>query len=390
MTTPPLRRARRSTGFLFFVLGSVMATWAAHIPDVKIHVGLNSAQLGIMLLTMGAGGLAAMMVTGRVVHWLGSGRISRWSAVATAASLPLPLFAPNAWLLAPALFLFGFTQGALDVAMNAQGVAVERAYQRPIMSSLHALFSIGGLAGAGYASLLLSLHVSITLHLVLVLAPLAIGWLFTHARLLPDYGHAEEAAPLFALPRGALLWLGAIAVLSMVGEGAVLDWSALYMRQGLGTGPAFAAAAFAAFSLTMTIGRFMGDGVVARHGDVAVLRGGALIAAVGLGVALVTGSPWAALLGFACVGLGFSNVVPLAFSAAGRVPGVSPGFGIAAVSTVGYGGFFVGPPAIGFVSQYAGLAVGLGLIPLFGVLIAVLAGQMRRSRTMKPASARGR
>jgi len=386
MTNRSLARARFSTSFLFFVLGSITATWAPHIPDVKAHLSLSPAMLGMMLLLMGAGAVTAMMVTGRLVHWLGSGRAARWAAVATAVTLPLPLFAPTPGLLAPALFLFGLAQGMMDVSINAQGVAVERAYARPVMSSLHALFSIGGLVGAGYASLLLWLGVSIPLHLVLVLVPLAIGWIVCHRHLLPDPGQVHEEAPLFAWPRGILLWLGMIAVLSMVAEGAVLDWSALYMRQGLGTGAAVAAAAFAAFSLTMTLARLTGDAIVSRYGDIAVLRGGGLIAALGLGVALVLGSPWAALVGFGCVGLGLANVVPLAFSAAGRVPGVSPGFGIAAVSTVGYGGFFVGPPAIGVVSQYAGLAVGLSLIPLFGLLIAWLAGCLRGRGAERPVS----
>jgi hypothetical protein len=373
-----LRRARGATGFLFFAAGVTLATWAPYIPVVKARLDIGASVLGLALLALAVGGMLAMSMTGWLVQRHGSGTVARGFALAVAVLLPLPILAPSlSWLVA-GLLVFGASHGAMDVAMNAQGVTVQRAYRRPVMSSLHALFSIGGLAGAGFAALMLWLDVAIAMHVALVSLAMIAGLLLTRGWMLDDRGHAQAEGLQLARPTGLLLLLGCIAVLSMVGEGAVLDWSAVYMHESIGASPAIAAGGFAAFSLTMAAGRLGGDALVARFGEVNVLRIGTLIAALGLGAALLVGHPLAALIGFACVGLGLANVVPVVFATAGRVPGVAPAHALAAVSTVGYFGFLVGPPAIGFTAEATSLPVALGSIVLFALIIAALAHHVGR------------
>ncbi len=372
-----MKAARRATSLVFFVAGALLATWGPHVPTVQERLALTPGVLGVVLLAPAVGGLAAMIVTAGLIQRFGSAGVTRLAGVAASVLLPVPVLAPSLSVLAGGLLAFGACLGATDVAMNAQGVEVERAYARPIMSSLHAQFSIGGLVGAGLATLLLSVHVTAAAHVVAVAAACAMavaasgGAMLADAPVAPD----DEANPRFARPRGLLLVLGVVGVLSMLGEGAMLDWAAVYLRSVLQVGPGMAAAGFAAFSATMTAGRLVGDRAVARLGRVRVLRGGGLVAGAGLALGLAFDSPAAAIAGFAAVGLGLANVVPLVFAAASRVPGISPGHGLAAVSTVGYFGFLVGPPAIGAVSEITTLTVGLCLVVAFSLAISVLAGQ---------------
>ncbi|WP_435105117.1 MFS transporter [Arhodomonas sp. AD133] len=366
-------RARVATAAMFFIAGAVLATWAPHIPTVQQRLGIGPGVLGMALLSIALGGILAMALTGYLVHRFGSARVTRLAAVAACLWLPAPVLAPSLAALIAALLVLGAVTGMLDVAMNAQGVTVERRYSRPIMSSLHAQFSIGGLAGAGLASVLLSLGWTASEHVLTVTALMAVAAIAAGPRLLPDHGEGTAEEPQWARPRGVLMLLGLIAVCSMLGEGAMLDWSAVYMRSEIGTGPGLAAAGFAAFSLTMTIGRLFGDALVHRLGNVAVLRIGTCLTTAGLGSALMIAHPAAALFGFASVGIGLSNVVPIVFAASSRVPGIPPGYGLAAVSTVGYCGFLVGPPVIGFIAELTSLTLGLGLVVLCAAVIALLA-----------------
>ncbi|WP_435099879.1 MFS transporter [Arhodomonas sp. AD133] len=371
-----MKAARRATSLVFFVAGALLATWGPHVPTVQERLDLTPGVLGVVLLAPAVGGLAAMIVTAGLIQHFGSARVTRTAGVVASLLLPVPVLAPSLSVLAGGLLAFGACLGATDVAMNAQGVEVERAYARPIMSSLHAQFSIGGLAGAGLATLLLSMHITASAHVVAVAAACAFAVAVAGGAMLADgQATAAEESPRFARPRGLLLVLGIVGVLSMLGEGAMLDWAAVYLRSVLEVGPGMAAAGFAAFSATMTAGRLMGDRVVARLGRVRVLRGGGLVAGTGLALGLAFDSPAAAVAGFAAVGLGLANVVPLVFAAASRVPGVPPGHGLAAVSTVGYFGFLVGPPAIGAVSELTTLTLGLSLVVAFSLTISVLAGQ---------------
>ncbi len=368
-----VRAARWAVLAIFFINGLVIASWVAHIPYIKAKFGLSEALLGLTLLVIAAGSVLSLTLVGGLIARFGSRQVTIVSTIAFCAVLPLLLLVPAFPLLLLSLAFFGLCIGAMDVAMNAQAVAVEEQYRRPIMSTFHALFSTGGLAGAGVASLLLSWGISPPAHLLGVALAMGATAIIALRYLLPSNVDQASDAPAIALPSGPLLSLGILAFFCLVAEGAMADWSAVYLHETLGTDASFAAAGFAAFSLAMALGRFAGDTLRARLHAVHLVQISAILAAAGLGTALLLGHPMAALAGFACVGLGLSNIVPVLFSAAGRTPGVTTGTGIAAVATAGYFGFLAGPPLIGFVAQVTTLSVGLGLVVLFTALIALSA-----------------
>jgi predicted MFS family arabinose efflux permease len=381
---PALRRARLAVATLFFANGCGLGSWVPHIPEVKLGHGLSDAVLGLALLSIAAGAVAALPVAGALVARFGSRPVTRGAALMFCAALPLPLLAPDFPSLLAALALLGVGSGALDVAMNAHAVLVEARYGRPIMSSFHGLFSIGGLAGAALAAGAMHAGLAPRAHLTAAALVLGVAVLAAWRALLPSAPEAT-GGPLFVLPRGRLIGLGAIAVIGLMAEGAMGDWSAVYLRMELGAGAATAACGFAGISLAMALGRLTGDRVVARCGPAAVLVGGALLGGTTLGAALLAGAPAVAVLGFAGMGLGLANVVPIVFGAAGRVPGLAPGIGIAAASSAGYFGFLAGPPLIGLVAEASSLASALVLAAAVVGLMALGGGVLQRHKM--PAAA---
>ena len=356
-------RARGALSAIFFLNGAVLASWAVHIPAVKAQHRLGDGGLGLVLLSMAVGSVVALPLAA----WLIGRRGSRWmTAVAATAfclALPLPLLCPSVWALVVALGLFGAFNAMLDVAMNAQAVDLEREYGRPILSAFHGLFSAGGVAGAMGATAAMSLGTGALWHVGGTSAG-AVVTVAIASRQLRSALPRENATPVFARPPAALLGLGALTFCALLAEGAMADWSAVYLRDSLDTTAALAAGGFAAFSLTMAAGRFCGDGLTRRLGPAAALGGSAAIGASGLGLALLVGDPLAAILGFGLVGLGIANAVPILFGAAARVPGVLPGTALAAVATTGYTGLLAGPPLIGLAAEVAGLPAALGLVVL--------------------------
>jgi MFS family permease len=367
--------ARAAVTSIFFLNGVGAGAWFARIPAVQQGLNLSAGELGAALLAVAVGALIAMPLIGWAVSRMGSRPVVTCAVLAFAGALALPPLAPSLPLLAAALLLYGIGAGSLDVSMNSQGVVVERRYGSPIMSSLHAAFSFGGMAGAALGGLAASRNIGPTPQLAVMAAVIAALGLGATRALLPasvDAG-AADAGPAFARPSKALLGLGVIGFCALLSEGAMSDWSAVYLRQDLATGAGLAAAGYSVFSLTMALGRLAGDWLTARLGPVALTRGGGVLSAVGLGIALLVGHPAAALVGFACVGAGMATIFPLVLSAAGRAPQGAAGPAIAAVATMGYCGFLAGPPAIGFAASIATLAVGLGIVVLLGIVIAVLA-----------------
>lgn len=378
-----LRAARLSVAVIFFVNGAGIATWVTHIPTVHAALDLSEGTLGLVLLSLGIGALVAMPATGLLIPRVGSQVITRVSAVLACLALPLLLWPRSVGLQAAALFTFGLINGSLDISMNAQAVACQRLYGRSIMSSFHGLFSLGGLAGAALGAALLSLGIAPRIHVLAAAALFLVPALWALPHLLPRSVDAVRTGPFVARPSGALLGLGLLAFLVMMSEGSMYDWSALYLRQVLETGPGLAATGFAAFSLLMALGRVLGDGLVERFGAVQVMRVGAGFTAVGLGLALLVREPLAAIAGFGCVGLGLANAIPVLYTAAGRTPGVHPGTALAAVTTTGYVGLLGGPPLIGFVAEATSLTVGLALVVASCVLVSLAAGIVR-PRTAPP------
>jgi MFS family permease len=383
------RWSRSAVAVFFFINGAALASWVPHIPAIKSRHMMSDGQLGLVLLSMAAGSVVALPVAGWLVGRLGSRVMTAAAGLALCLALPLPVASPSVALLSLSLALLGACNGLLDVSMNAQAAEVEQRVGRPIMSSFHALFSLGGVAGALLAGGAMAVgigdvaHVRMSAFVALSAAVVALPGL-ARSRAAGDH-----AGPTVARPSGTLLTLGILALLGLMAEGAMADWSAVYLHDTLGSSPSVAAVGFAAFSLAMAAGRFTGDALVGRLGPRRVLRGSSAVAAVGLGTALLLGHPAIGVVGCALVGLGIANIIPVLFSAAARVPGVPPGQALAAVATTGYLGFLAGPPLIGVVAEAAGLAVGLGLVSGACAFVALKAGALPEGSTLGSAATKG-
>jgi MFS family permease len=370
---------------VFFVHGAVFANWVPLIPSVQQRLGLSTGMLGLALLGSAVGSLLAMPIAGSLIARAGSRRVVSVAGLAYCAALLLPIVAPTLPALFLALCVFGACQGSTDVAMNAQGIVVEGRIGRPIMSSFHGLWSLGTLAGAAVSSGLATAGVAPLPHAIGAAALLGVILAVASRAFLVRGTDAAPQGPAVAWLTRPLIALGIVGFCALMAEGAIGDWSALYMRQVLGAGPGLAAAAYATFTLTMTIGRLTGDRVTARLGPAALVRLGGVLLAAGLGAALALGQPAIALVGFAQIGFALANIVPILFSAAGRTPHLPAGPAIAAVSSASFVGFLVGPPAIGVTANHLTLRGGLGLVVGLGVLIALLAPAVGRA-TSAPAA----
>jgi MFS family permease len=370
-TMPSHTRSRIAVATVFFANGAGLASWVPHIPMVQATLGLGPSVLGLALLAMAVGALVGIPLSGWATARIGSRTIVRLVALVFFLALPLPVLAPSLPALVVALFVLGAGNGALDVSMNAQAVAIEARAPRPIMSSLHGMWSLGGLTGAGFAAAALAAGVSPAHHVVAAVILFGGATALAVTQLLPPSADVAGDDRRFARPTRAVVGLGVIAFLGLLVEGAMGDWSAVYLQRTLGTTSATAALGFAAFSLTMAAGRFAGDALVARFGNERVIRRSTGAAALGLGIALVASNPLAAIAGFACVGFGIANLIPIVFRAAGGLAGVAPSEGIAAVGTFGYVGFLAGPPTIGLVAEATALPAALGLLVVALAWIAV-------------------
>lgn len=373
-----LRAARWGVAAMFFVNGAGYANWVVRIPAIQERLSLSEGALGLALLGVPAGALLSMPLTGWLAAHFGSRHVTAVSALAFCAAVPIPGFAASLPALVLALVAIGMSSGAMDVSMNAQAVAVELRMARPIMSSFHGLFSLGGLAGSAAGGYVASLGIRPEAHLGGAALVLALGAVIASRVLLPASADATAGGPMFARPSRELLGLGVLAFSVLLGEGAMADWSAVYLRESLGTGPGFAASGYAAFSFAMAGGRLAGDLLSARFGAAKLVRTGGTLAAVGLTGALALGQPWAAVVGFACAGAGFSIVFPNVLSATGRMHAGAAGTAIPAVSTMGYTGFLAGPPLIGFAAELSTLRLALGVVVLFSLTIALLARTVGR------------
>jgi len=376
-----LLRARVAIVLLFFANGFTFACWAVHIPYVKEQLELSEANLGLVLLFTALGSLFVMPVLGGIIERWGSALVSQVTAFAFAGLLIALPNAPAAMLLALLLLVFGSFGSAMDVAMNAQAVELEKQLSIPVMASFHAVFSVGALAGVSSGSALLALgwtpqgHVALAAGLMVVLLLLTRTWLLPPELPSSDVAATPVRTPTFVLPTGSVLALGLLATVSFLAEGAVTDWGVLYFRDVHRLPPSQAGWGFAAFSLMMALGRFTGDWVTARLGRKRCLQASAALAAVALAVAVSVPNVWVSVVAFGGVGLGLANIVPLLFSVAGSLPDVAPGKGIAGVAMAGYAGFLAGPPLIGVVAQAVNLSVALGML---AVLLAVVALAAKR------------
>jgi MFS family permease len=375
-----LRTARLAVAAVFAINALALSSWIARIPDAKAGLGIGEGTLGFVLLFAAVGALLGQPATGWLVARFGSQRVTTVMAMAFALTVALPGMAGSVPQLMAALFVLGAFNGGLDVAMNAQAATVEQRYGQPIMASFHGLWSVGGLAGAGLGGLVAAQGVGLGPHLLttalatLVLMIVATRWLVPTSGSGPGEGHG------FALPPRSLAIPGLLAFGVLFCEGAIADWSAVYLREGLGSGAGLAAAGYAVFALLMAAGRLTGDWLTLRVGPRRMVRGGGALVTLGMLCVVATGAPVPAIVGFALIGAGVSCIFPLILSAAARTPGVASSTAIAAMATTGYTGFLVGPPLIGGVAEALTLRVALGLLGLFGLLIMVFAGAVEPRR----------
>jgi MFS family permease len=370
-------RARVAVSAAFLIHSTVSGTWAPRLPAIKESLGLSDGELGTALVGLAIGLVVGTRLAGAPVDRFGSRPVMRVGFPLLAATLLLPGLADSLVALFLSLFVLGLASGALDVAMNAQGIEVERHLGRPILSGLHGLWSVGLGIGAGVAALAAAIGADPLEHFAVVAVVLAVvslvflrGLLPAHDQLREESGGAEPADVRWT---PALVLLGVIAFCSFVGEGSASDWSAVYMTQELGTSQALGALAFAAFAVTMALARFAADPLRGRVGNVVLVRGGSLIAAAGLGIALLVHEPAAGIAGFALLGLGLAPVVPIAFSAAGDLDARATGRLVGRVATVGYVGSVAGPIMIGWLAEATSLRASLGLVVVLAVVIAVSA-----------------
>jgi MFS family permease len=379
----PVRRSSpvspRAAVTIFFALdGFAVASFFARLPAIQDRLSLSNGRIGLALLALTVALLISQPLAGALASRRGSTPLVTAGALLVSAAIVAPAFAGTFGALVLSTAAIGFSAGVLDVTMNMQGVAVERRLPRPILSGLHAAYSIGMLGGALAAGAAAAAGWSPRTHLLLVGVLCALVTLASARALLPAGIDAAAHAPAFARPSRALAGLGAIAFCVLLTEGAIGDWSAIHLAETLAASEGTAVAGLAAFAGTMTIGRLFGDRITQRLGSVAHLRGGALVAAFGIVVAAIAPSVPVAVAGFACAGIGLSALFPLMVRAASDRGGDSPGPAIAAVSTAGYGGLVTGPPLVGFVAEATSLRVALAaILGLLCLTAAALASTAR-------------
>ncbi|MEU0285735.1 MFS transporter [Streptomyces sp. NPDC006147] len=388
--------ARVATYVYFVLCGTLMGAWVVHIPAVEERVGISHATLGGLLVLLGLGAFAGMQVAGPLTDRLGARVVVPATAVLCGASLVLPGLAHDPWTLAGALLVFGACNGGLDVSMNAHAVHVEKAYGRPVMSGFHATFSVGGVVAALVAAGATSAGVSPVATMAVIgtvsimIALVSVRALMPAAPATGEDGSVAEtqASPAVAgRSAGGRVWLLAVlALMVMLCEGAANDWSALHLRDVLGASTSTAAFAYGTFAAAMTIGRLLADRVVALFGSMAVLRHGAITAAVGITLVALGPWMWTAFAGWALFGLGLSGTVPQLFSAAGHADPAAAGANVSRVAGLGYVGMLAGPAVIGWLTHVVALNHTFILLTLLCVTTAVGAGVLRTKSDAVPRS----
>ncbi|POX38218.1 MFS transporter [Streptomyces sp. Ru73] len=377
LPAPQLRRARWSVALVFLVHGAVTGNFATRVPWIQEHTGATAGQLGLALAFPAIGASLAMPLAGRVSHRFGSRTALRGLLALWTLSLVLPALAPNLYALCGALLVYGASAGMSDVAMNALGVEVEQRLDKPIMSGLHGMWSVGALLGSAAGTFAAHAGSDARLHLALAAGALTVlGAVFCQGVLDLRSTPNEHPPPRFALPPKSALVIGAVGFCAVFAEGASLDWSAVYLRDVLGTSAGLAAGSTTAFACTMAAARLAGDHVVARFGPVRTVRAGGVLATAG-GLLIVTAQhPAMAVAGFALIGLGIAVVVPLAFAAAGR-SGPAPSQAIAGVATITYTSGLIAPSAIGSIAQATSLTVSFALVTTLALGLVLGAGVLR-------------
>ncbi|MDX2047764.1 MAG: MFS transporter [Chitinophagaceae bacterium] len=372
---------RIAVGAYFFICGFIFASWASRIPTIKDRFNLNEAELGAILFLLPVGSFIALPFAGWWVAKLGSRFITFISALAYASLLLGIALSNSSFVLGVILFFFGFFGDMLNISMNTQALDVEKIYQRPLMSSFHGMWSVGAMAGAVAGGWMMKREMTTTAHLMYIAAVAAFIALMMFSFLIKKDHTASKNQQLFAWPDKALLLLGAICFCCTLCEGAMADWSSLYYRQVMNDNSKVSTTGYTAFTFMMAFGRLVGDKIIHWAGNKKVLMADSLLIAGGLVLALGVQQQFAVIAGFGLVGFGVATIIPIVYSLAGRNKTMPASVALAAVSTVGFTGFLIGPPVIGFIAHETGLRIALGLVLLLGLVIFVLSGKVKEERS---------
>ncbi len=373
MTGKSPQHARWALGMIFLLQGVIWGSWVPHIPLAKERLDVGTGIFGLALLAIAAGAVIAMPLAGVLINRLGSARMTAMTGMLSVLAFLGPVLAPALASFMVSAFCYGIAIGSMDVAINAHGIAVEKALRRPTISLFHGTFSVGGMAGAFLGAAALGVMGEWT-HAFLVTILLTAIHLACLPFLLPAAIDRGLPGTGFAWPTGATIGLGLLCFLALMAEGSVIDWSAIMLRQRFALDAGTAALGYGLFSTGMALSRLIGDGLRVKFGAVLLVRGSAVMTALALVAAAALPGPWAAIAALAFAGFGIGNIAPVLFAGGGRLEPEAPGRGIAAVTTLGYFGFLAGPPLIGFVAEVTGLPMALGLMAATALVIALYAG----------------
>lgn len=355
----------------FFICGLIFSSWASRIPAIKDYFSFNEAELGAVLFTLPLGALSALPLSGWIVHKFGSKKISFFSLIFYSISLISISISTSITALSIALFLFGFIGNLANISMNTQGLSIQKLLNKPILSNLHAMWSIGAFLAAAIGGWTMKVDFTTSVHFLIIAFIGMISCFSLIKWLVKDQQH-DQSQKIFALPTKELTLLGLICFCVAMSEGAMADWSSLYYRMALQDLQKISTTGYTAFAFSMAIGRFLGDRLVLALGYKRVLAINGLFILVGMSLSLVFQSPLIVIIGFSMVGLGVSSVFPVVYILAAKSPSMAPSAALAAVSSVGFTGFLVGPPIIGFIAHETGLRIALGIVALLGFTIWML------------------
>src|SRR5699024_8002957 len=381
-----LLQAKKATQWVFLICGLGISTWAPMVPFAKERLDLDDGDLGFLLLLLGLGALIVMPISGVIMSRIGSRKMILAGTLITAFILPLLLIIPSYAVMGGALFALGEGVGAMDVAMNAHGVQVQNLYGRPVMSSLHGLYSVGGIFAPLGLGMLMKTGLP-PLYAAIIMAMLLIALLVFQYNKLFGYKSEKQIIEKFSGPENQttkgkqnrwlhkrILLLGFMCFAVFISEGAMLDWGAVFLREIKSVTPEFSGIGYAAFSVAMAVMRLSGDKIVEKLNNKIIVVGGSLIAALGLMIAVFSAWVPLVLFGFILVGVGASNIVPIFLSEGGRIPGITSAAGIVAITTMGYAGLLAGPALLGYIAQHLSLPIALGFVALLMLTVAVIYG----------------
>ncbi|MBB3968817.1 MFS transporter [Mucilaginibacter phyllosphaerae] len=365
----PRTTLRIAVGVMFFMTGLCFASWASRIATIQQNLNLSDAALGGVLFALPVGLMCSLPFSGWIITRIGSRNLLIAALTVYAVSLLSLGIAQNTIQLIACLLVFGFSSNAVNISVNTQAIAAEELYQRPILASFHGLWSLAGFTGAAIGTFMIGNHVIPFKHFSLIMAIVIVTVIFTTRYLKND--KPASTGPVFVMPDNSLIKLGLIAFCSMICEGAMFDWSVIYFKKIILAQNALMGAGYTAFMFTMATGRFIADKFSHRFGLKRTLQISGMLTATGLIIAVAFPYLYTAIFGFLLVGFGVSSVVPLVYSAAGKSTTMSPGVAIAAVSTIAFMGFLVGPPVIGFIAGIASLKASFMLIAAMGICVTV-------------------